>query len=380
MKQPNGHGSVYQRGDSRWCAAITIDLVGGKPRRRVFYGRTRKEVTRKLRDAQALKQQGVHLDREKTTVAQVVNQWLDDVVARKDSQNTLRSYRSQATIHVIPVLGHIPVIKLEADDVQRMINTCLDNGMSAQSVAHLRSEMRVVLNFAKRRGLVASNVAMDVVIPPIHAYEAQTLTPVGAGRFLDAARGDTFEALYCMAVYLGMRQGEMLGLRWQDIDREAGRLRIRKALLANGGALVLSEPKTKGSKRTLPLPVVMVTMLRAHRARQHAQRLRRGARWTDLDLVFCTGNGRPLTGSRIRTQFKALLERAGLPPMRFHDLRHSCATFLAMAGVPVRVAMEILGHTNMRTTQMVYTHVQDGGKESAIDALDRLLDRPREAS
>jgi integrase len=164
-----------------------------------------------------------------------------------------------------------------------------------------------------------------------------------------------------------------LGLRWQDVDLDAGTLRVAVALQNISGKLVLVKPKTAKSQRTLPLPPSLITALRQHKARLLQEQLLAGTRWKDHGLVFPTSVGTPISPRNLYRSFQALLDRAEVPRMRFHDLRHSCATLLAVQGVPPRVAMEILGHSNIHTTMQIYTHVLDDGKRDALTALDRLF-------
>ncbi|HET8631551.1 MAG TPA: site-specific integrase, partial [Thermomicrobiales bacterium] len=199
--------------------------------------------------------------------------------------------------------------------------------------------------------------------------------PAEARRFLDAARGNRLEALYRVALSLGLRQGEILGLQWADVDLDAGTLAVRRQLQRVDGAFRLMELKTAQSRRTLALPAALLAALREHRRRQLEERLLAGERWRGAawDLVFCTRYGTPLDARNLVIYFKALLTRAGLPDIRFHDLRHSCISLLAAQGVSDRVAMEIAGHSQISLTKNIYTHVYDEAKRQAAEAMDRLL-------
>lgn len=379
IKRGNGEGSLYLRKDGRWCAAVTIGTTeSGTPRRRVFYGKTRKEVQSKLRVARDALDKGLRMDRNRMTVGQFLQQWLDESVAVRASANTHRRYIQEVKNHFVPLIGHIRLAKLQPEDVQRMLNTRLRDGLAPQSVTGLRSTIRAALHQAERWHLVSHNAAKEVDTPAIPTYDARVLTPEQAGRLLDAARGDRLETLFILAVHLGMRQGELTGLSWADVDWDGAQLHIRKAVQTTGHGVMLGETKTKASKRTLPLTPNLVTALRAHRSRQREEQLQHGRR-NPIDLIFPSINGNPIDGSTVRTGFKVLLDRAGLPDMRFHDLRHSCATFLGAQGVSSRVMMAILGHAGRSMTDR-YTHVQDEGKTGAVTAVDRLIDHSREAS
>lgn len=204
-------------------------------------------------------------------------------------------------------------------------------------------------------------------------YEATFLTREQGVELLDAARGDRLEALFVLAATTGMRQGELLGALWRNVDLERREIRVltQLARAKDEGAWALHEPKW-GSKRTVTLPEMTVRALKAHRIRQHEERLRAGAAWHD-GLVFATEIGTPISASNLlRRSFKPLLARAGLPPMRFHDLRHSSATIALAAGVPMRVVMATLGHSQVRTT-LRYAHVARELADEAAAAMNRAL-------
>ena len=191
---------------------------------------------------------------------------------------------------------------------------------------------------------------------------------------LEVMRGNRLEALYSVALALGLRQGEALGLKWGDIDLDAGILRVRRTaqrIPHHGTQLV--ETKTARSRRTLVLPPVVITALRAHRARQTLERLAAGPAWVDLDLVFPSRRGTLADGPNITHRFRRLLTKAGLPPMRFHDLRHACASLLLVQGVHPRVVMETLGHSQISLTMNTYSHVLPALQREAADRMESVL-------
>ena len=200
--------------------------------------------------------------------------------------------------------------------------------------------------------------AAMVSTPRVIRHEVPVLTPANARLLLDAARGDRLEALYSVALALGLRQGEALGLKSTDINLESGVLRVRRAsqrVPHQGTQLV--ETKTERSRRTLVMPPIVINALCAHRGRQAVERLAAGARWVDLDLVFPSERGTLADGPNVTHRFHKLLKRADLPAMRFHDLRHACASLLLVQGVHPRVVMETLGHSQISLTMNTYSHV-----------------------
>lgn len=198
-------------------------------------------------------------------------------------------------------------------------------------------------------------------------------TPTQARTFLDAIRGDRLEALYAVAVALGLRQGEILGLRWADVDLDVGKITVCQALQRVDGRLTFVEPKSRRSRRTIPMPPTVARALRAHRARQLEERLTGGPDWNEHDLVFVSTTGTPLDGRNLTRRFQAVLERAGLPRMRFHDARHTCASLLLAQGVQPRVIMETLGHSQIGLTLNTYAHVIPELQREAAERMEEVL-------
>jgi integrase len=204
-------------------------------------------------------------------------------------------------------------------------------------------------------------------------FEVRPLEPEQARSFLKAVSGDPLEALYTVALAVGLRQGELLGLRWEDVDLDAGVLHIRHGLQRIEGKLRLVEPKSARARRTIVMPALVTESLRSHRVRQMEQRLLVGTEWEAGDFVFATAIGRPLTDSTVTHMFQRHLARAGLPRQRFHDLRHACASLLLAQGVSPRVVMELLGHSQITLTLNTYSHVMPGLQAEAAARMDGLL-------
>lgn len=253
------------------------------------------------------------------------------------------------------------------------MNRKLAAGLSPRTVQYLHAILRRSLRQALRWGLVTRNVATLVDAPRVRRPEIRPLTPDQARTFLDAVAGDRNEALYTVALAVGLRLGEALGLRWDDVDLDAGETHVRHTLQRRGPGWELVEPKTNRSRRTVPFPGVVLTALRAHRTRQLKERLWAGTRWQEHGFVFTSTIGTPLTGSGVSAQFHAVLVAAGLPHQRFHDLRHACASLLLAQGVAPRVVMEILGHSQISLTMNTYSHVIPDLTRDAADRMDSLL-------
>ena len=382
-RRGNGEGSIYLReSDGNWCATVDLGWANGKRRRKVIYGKTRKEVAEKLKVTLRDQQQGLPVTSDRQTVEQFLERWLVDVAAPKLRSSTYVSYQSKCKLYIIPAIGRIPLLKLEPQQVQAMMNGMTKRGLSPRTVQYTRAILRKSLNQALKWGIVGRNVAALTEAPRVERPEMLSLDPEQASRLLDTVKGDRLEALYAVALALGLRQGEALGLRWQDVDLDTGTLRVRVSLQRlSGQPPILVEPKTRQSRRTLPIPHEVAAQLRAHRTRQLAERLRAGRAWQgeDWGLVFTNVAGEPLAKGTVIKQYKRHLAAAGLPVLRFHDLRHSCASLLVAQGVHPRVVMEILGHSTITLTMNTYSHVLPQAQRDATNLMDRLFTSPAQA-
>jgi integrase len=368
-KRANGDGSIHQRKDGRWCASISLDH--GK--RKHFLSLDRDEVARKLRAALKARDDGLPTITERQTVAQFLKSWLE-AVRPSIRERTWVRYEQYVRLHAVPDLGKLPLTRLTPQHLQRLYSDRLKAGLSPTSVHHLHAMLHSALDQAVRWTLVPRNVA-SLVDPPRDAhFEMTTLSPDQARRFLDTAAGNRLETLYVLALTTGMRQGELLGLRWRDVDFDHGALQIRGSLQRLGGKLTVSATKTDHSQRRVSLTTSAVSALRRHRLLQAEERLRLGSAWQGEELVFTNEIGRPIgASSLLRLSFLPLLARAGLPRMRFHDLRHSAATLLLGQGVHPKIVAEMLGHSKIGTTLDLYSHVTPTTQREATLAMEAIL-------
>lgn len=373
QKRGQGEGSIYKRMDGRWVGVANLGYQSGKLRRKSFYGKTRAEVAAKLTDALRDLQKGLPIIIEQQTVKQFLENWLNESVKPSVRPSTYISYEYQVKGHLTPQIGHIKLSKLTPQHLQTYINNRLSAGLAAKTVKYHLSIMRMALSKAEKWDLVVRNVAMFVDPPRVQKYEIEPITPEQARVFLQAIRGDRMEALFTVALSLGLRRGESLGLRWQDIDLKLGTLRVNQSLQRLNGKLEFSEPKTKSSRRVLDLPDSLIAKLREHRARQLQEKLLAGSKWIDTELVFTSSIGTPIDPRHVKRRLDPLLKKAGLPHFRVHDLRHFCASLLLAQGVPLKVVSEILGHTQIRITADLYTHVLPSVKKEAINLMDYIL-------
>jgi len=374
-RRGHGEGSIFQRKDGRWAASITLE--GRK--RKTFYGKTRREVQEKLKTALHEQQQGKLATGPQQTVRQYLEQWLEEVHKTTIRLSSYHKYRKLLNRHILPALGHIQLQKLSPQLMQAFYTRKLEEGLSPSTIHVIHAFMHKGLENALRWGLVSRNVC-DVVSPPrqIH-HEIQPLTIEQAKRLLEKARGHRLEALLTLAITGGIRRGELIGLRWQEVSFEEHSLYIHHTVdRISGKGYVESEPKTARSRRKIMLPSFVVELLKQHRVYQEEVRLKAGAAWQENDLVFCNRHGGYLHPTHLYEMFQQLLEDAGLPHRRFHDLRHGAATILMAMGIHVKVVQELLGHSNAALTLNVYGHVLPSLQKEAMEKWDMLFGQREE--
>lgn len=383
-RRGHNEGSIYRTKDGTYRGAVFLGYgANGRPKRKYVSGKTRAEVNRAVTALLSDRQRGIPIASKSPTVGAFLDQWLADVVKPGTRDRTYESYEMIVRTHLKPMLGRHKLEKLTAQHIQELLAATKNAGASGRTLQNIRGVIRAALNQAMRWDLIARNVATLTDAPRLEPFAGKPLSPAEVTRFLTAAKGDRLEALYACAVWLGMRQGELFGLRWQDIDYEAGTLTVSKQLQWAGThpkVASLVEPKTDRSKRTLPLPAPVAAALKAHRQRQLIERMLAGSRWdTGWGLVFCTTIGTPLDQSNVLKAYRAVLKTAGIDSRRFHDLRHSCGTFLTAKNVHPRIVMEILGHAQISTTMNTYSHVDLSSMKAALDALTDLMETDSDA-
>jgi integrase len=366
-------GTIYQRKDGRWAAGVHLGYANGKRVRKWVIARSRKEVADKLAVVLKARDENRPIPDQRQKLGPFLRQWLDDVAKPTLRASTYDSYDSILKLHLIPGLGRIAVAKLTPAEVQAFLNAKLSSGLSPRRVEYIHAVLRRALVTAERWGLASRNVARLVDVPRVPHHEIRPLTPEQAHQLIDATADDRYQALYVTAMATGLRQGELLGLRWDDIDLDVRRLSVRHSLGRVNGKLVLLEPKTTRSRRMVVLPEIAVTALRARRTRQLMERLVAGPRWVDTGHVFATSVGTALDGATVTHSFKRALERAGLPHSRFHDLRHTAATFLLGQGFTLEDVKNLLGHSSIVLTSNTYGHVVEQRQREVALGMDAVL-------
>lgn len=373
-KRGQNEGNIYRRADGRWEGRLRVGYQNGKAARRSVFGKTRSEAARKLRGLIESHDNGSLQGPLKLTVGQFLHKWLEDCARPKLRPRTFITYAQVIRTHVEPTLGRIPLRQLTPAHVQAWLNERTKSGLSPRTCQHARAILRASLARAMKWAYVPRNVAALVDSPRVVKHEIKPLTPSQARTLLATAREHRHGALITVAVALGLRQGEALGLRWEDVNLDESVLQVRNALQwVTGGGWSLVEPKSERSRRAITMPEILVSSLRAHRMRQREDRLLAGSRWHESGFVFTSRAGAPLDPWAVNKAFKRLLVAAGLPDIRFHDLRHTAATFLLAQGVDPRTIMETLGHSQISLTLNTYSHVLPALQRDAAEKMNRLL-------
>jgi integrase len=373
-KRGNGEGGISRRKDGLYMARYTVHTAAGAKRKAV-YGKTRKEAAEKLTKALADRDMGLVLEGENRSLAAFVDGWLDGTVKGSVKATTYESYERLIRCHIKPELGRHKLKTLAPDHVQALYQRKLDSGLAPGTVRQIHSVLSRALDQAVKWGTVPRNVCKATTPPKPDSEEIRPLDAEQARQLLRTAGGERFEALYVLAVTAGLRIGELLALRWQDVDLDASgaMLRVQRTKSTAKSGPVFTTPKN-GKGRSITLTRHAVEALKAHRAAQNAERLKAGSLWQDYGLIFCTHGGRPLDSHNLtRTSFKPLLERAELPDIRFHDLRHTCATLLLSRGHHPKLVQELLGHASVALTLDRYSHVLPGMGDQTAAAMEAAL-------
>ncbi|MEV6738550.1 tyrosine-type recombinase/integrase [Streptomyces sp. NPDC051104] len=394
----NGEGTIYQRKDGRWEAAGYVLTTDGRRKRVRVYGSTRREAADKLTEKMAASNSGHPVATGSDTLGDYLAYWLNNVALHRVRANTHERYRTCVRLYLLPGLGNKKLAQLTARDVRTFldrlrttcqccacnldaaprrccaIGNCCDRRLSPLTVAYVHSVLKSALEHAVREDELPRNVARNVKLTPARHRRFEPLTADEARHFLKVARQDKLRALWELALRAGLRRGELLGLTWADLDPTAGTLNIRRSLQHNpAGGLTLFPTKTRAAERRIALPTVCLAALEQHRQEQERQRIAAGPRWRESGLIFTSRVGTPLDPSDIARRFTGLLHQAGIRRIRFHDLRHTCATLLLEQGVQLVTIKELLGHANIGITAQIYAHVRLRLQHDAINQLTDVL-------
>ena len=396
-RRANGEGSIYHRAsDNRWVGSAYVYTATGQRKRRPVYGASFDEVREKLDKLKGNSANGVLVPDRSTNLRDYLKYWLHEIAAHKRA-TTLRGYESAVRLHIVPVLGTKRLDKLTGADVRHLIAVCRQkclccaNGYdknreeakqccsagrccgrtpSRRQIHYIHAVLRNALSNAEREELITRNVAKLVQIPTPRYKVGKGLPVSDVKRLLAAAKGTRFYPVYVLAATIGLRRGELLGLRWSDIDFAKNTLEVAQTVQRVSGQLVIDETKSDASDAVVPLPKITRTVLLEHQEHQAEVREDAGELWTDHDLIFTTSIGTPIEPRNLNTHWEGVRCLAGLPGVRLHDLRHTVVSLLLELGTPPHVVQAIARHADLEVTMKIYAHTNLDTMREALDKID----------
>ncbi len=377
-KRGKGEGTIYQRSDGTWTAQITTghDPKTGKLKRRTFYGKTRSEVAQKMAKTVNEVNNGSYVEPSNITLEQWLYDWLKSKVNIEDE--TRKIYEKNIELHIAPVLGKMKLKDIRHRDIQAFIrekslNGRLDGkgGLAPKMVKNIFRTLFSALKQAHKERLTIYNEAEEVELPKVKKKEIKTLSVEEVSKFLSFIKEHPNYVAIRLDLFCGLRRGELLGLRWKDIDLKKGIIKINQQIVTSKR---IKNLKTASSKRTITLYGNIIDLLKEHKSKQNEVKLLLGTSYKkELDLVFCHGDGSPLSPKVFYNQYKTLLDRAGLESISLHALRHTAATLMLEAGIPAKTVQEILGHSSISTTLDVYGHVTPKMQNDAAQKMNEII-------
>lgn len=378
----NGEGTIFQRkGSTKWYVELVVGWgEDGKKRVLRHSADTRKECQQWLVERLKEKQSGTLTEPTRMKVSDFLKHWLDSTVARTCKPTTISNYSQVVRVHINPEIGGVEITKLTPMMVESLYTKVQQKGSSPRTVQLVHAVLRRALDQGLKWGIIARNPCDAVTAPKNPGREMKYLTPDEIDRFLEAAKADRLHAMFILAVTTGLRLGELSGLRWEDIDFEKGNLQVIQTVTQVNGRLLFGTPKSKSSRRTVPIPSIALAALKKWRVEQAQERLMLGDAWKHPELVFTTRRGGPLSATNIRTRmFPEVLRLAQCKKVRFHDLRHSYVVLSGLAGVSIGAISKNVGHSRQSITTDVYSHVLEEQRKEAATKLDSFLTARRKA-
>jgi len=367
-KRGNHEGSIYRRKDGRWCAQVSL-----QGRRLTKYAKTQSECRAWIKEMLQQIDAGLSFEGTHVTLARFVGTWLDGKELSRRPK-TVQQYRQIARQHILPVLGRMRLQDIQPAHIKQLYALKQKEGRGARTIQLIHAVLHNALKQAVREGLLGRNPASAVERPKVEQSEMRIFNEEQIQQFLIAASGSSFEAVYYLALATGMREGELLGLKWSDIDWNKGVLFVQRQLQQiSGQGYVFSPPKTRSGRRKIKVGSVTLKQLEAHQERQTLEKAVAGERWQEHDLVFPTTLGTPLDHKRVRNEFKSILKQAGLPAIRFHDLRHTSLNALLDMGLPVNTVQGRAGHAKPSTTVNIYGHATARLQTEAAEKIEELI-------
>jgi integrase len=373
-RRRNGEGTISgPRRDGRYVGAFYAPTSAGTYKRMYVYGKTWDQARDRLIEEQSKVQRGIPVANEPWKLGSYLDHWLDNVVKPTRRPATYALYETIVRLYLKPGLGHHRLRRLSVSNVQQFLNGKLAQGQSIRNVHLMRQILSAALSRAGREELISRNVARMAELPGWEPAEVRPWSADEALAFLRAAKPDPLYPAFALLLLYGMRRGEVLGLRWQDVDLDAGRLRIRQQIGRVSGQLWTGPVKTRAGNRDLPIPSQARSALLTRQQQQAADREAFGRAWQDTGLVFTTRSGRPVEPRDLVRSFRRICDHNKLRVIKVHHLRHTSASLLKKLRVPPRDAQMILGHAHISTTMQIYTHVDEEARNDALTGLDKLL-------
>ena len=404
-RRGKGEGCISKRKDGTWQGYVTIGYnpETGNPKRKYFSGKTRKEIQEKINKVAGKVQEGTYKEPSKMRVAEWFNVWIEEYQKTSLRATTWESYKMQIDKHILPAIGHLHLSQLQTYHLQTLYNDKQKDGarldgksgpLSARSVRYIHMICHACLDQAKKEGRITNNPAEAVKLPADKTKELEFFDTEQVKAFLSEARKTNHFAAYFLALNTGLRRGELLGLRWSDIDMKNGYISVNRSLVRVNGEQKFQEPKTKRSKRTIGVTKSVIDELKFHRKRQSDLMKEAGEAWENNNLVFCNELGKPLNPRTFARHYERLIQRYNreiekegqikgldvkeiegkkLPVISFHGLRHTFATLSLQQGTDPRTIQEALGHHKVAFTLDVYSGVTDKMKQEATDKIGSLL-------
>jgi integrase len=369
-------GHIVKRGKNSYTVVLNMgkDPSTGKRKQQwVSVKGTKKEAEKRLSEMLHQIDTGSFMKPGKTTVADFLERWLEDYRPNLSPRSQER-YRQVVRKHLIPNIGTIVLTQLKPEHLQKLYTSMQNNDLSAGTVAYVHNVIHVALKTALEWGLIVRNPADAVSTPRVRRTEMQTWNEQEIGQFLEAAKSTPYYALFYTALFTGMRRSELLGLKWSDVDLVMGQISVGRSLHhLNDGRLIFSETKSAKSRRTIALPPSAALILKAHQEKQRLDRLILNKPLTNEDLVFSTLEGTPRLPDTITMAWQAVAVRACVKVIRLHDARHTHASIMLKQGIHPKIVQERLGHSSIRMTLDIYSHVTPGLQEAAAARFDDVV-------
>jgi integrase len=367
-RRGNNEGSLFQRKDGTWRAQISLN-----GNRMSFSAKTRREVFSWLRKIQNQVEDGLTYEGANTTLEKFLENWLISIKTTI-RHGTWYQYEMTSRKHLPPELKKLELKDVSAVHIQSLYDEKIKTGVGPRTVCVIHVVLHKALEHALKLGLISRNPTNAVTPPKYQPEEMKFYDEVQVNQFLLAARGDRNEVLYHLAVITGMRQSELLGLKWSDLDWRGGTLKVQRQLKrGNWKDGFFTTPKTKAGKRIIVLGANTLAKLREHFNRQYLERQKCGERWQENDLIFTSTIGTPMDQFNLHRVFKQFIRDMGMPEIRFHDLRHTAASLMLNHGVPVIVVARRLGHSKVSITLDTYGHLMPEMQQEVANLMDELV-------